>query len=257
MAEKYCSTATCREVPWPHEAVTNRLVADLTGQSVAIDVAVREALWPDLGCTRCLHRPNGLQESGRDADWTLASCDHDPVRLAEHKPLGAAGQWSWATTADYRSAVADGIIRPLPSWKIPGARHERPHRWSADCSCCKSVHRTGGRTARLAIPQVVRYAVRHHVPCTLVTDLGDASAVYITEPCFTISDVWVPVRTVPDVLDHLALRLAEDRLATGMQSAVRRVATRMWRRSPWPSWEAPHPGTNLVSDAALRCAEQH
>ena len=103
--------------------------------------------------------------------------------------------------------------------------------------------------ARLAIPQVVLYPLRHEAPCTLITDLGDATTVYGTHPDFRTAADWVPTRTIPEVLHDLAVHLDGVRLPVAAEDAVADIATRLWFRSPWSAWEDLN-GRSLVDPAA-------
>ena len=108
------------------------------------------------------------------------------------------------------------------------------------------------------MPQVVRYRLDNQLPCTLITDRGDATSVYKTLPCFTIDPAEVPVRTTADVLNDLAAALRRVALTENQAQVMSDIATRLWRRLPWDHVEAVHaPGLALVRPAAYRCAWLH
>lgn len=259
MGERTCTTQGCMQVRWPHESVTNALVTDVARRWPRVGWALALSLWPHL--ERPFDAPSAWSVSGRDADWEHQGKTHS---FAEHKPLGAPGQWSWARAADYSAAALRGLIVPEHEWVPPDTGHEQSHPWGSACTCCKSVRGTAGQRARLAIPQVVGYALRHRAPCTLVTDLGDATTVYGTHPHFRIASAWVPVRTIPEVLHDLAVHLDGACLTLEAEKAVADIATRLWFRSPWSVWDdlkgrplADPAARKYVRAEAIECALNH
>lgn len=63
---------------------------------------------------------------------------------------------------------------------------------------CQRDRRATGKRYLLAIPQVVRYRLDTEMPCTLITDRSDATAVYETLPYFRINRAEAPVRTTTE-----------------------------------------------------------
>ena len=115
MGEQTCSTEGCEEIPWPHEYVTNARVAYAARRWPAVGWALSLALWPHLERRRA--HTWVWSASGGDADWEHRGNRHS---LAEHKPLGAPGQWSWALAADYAAALRRGP--DLPGARVGAAR---------------------------------------------------------------------------------------------------------------------------------------
>ena len=116
---------------------------------------------------------------------------------------------------------------------------------------------------RLAMPQVVRYCLDHNVPCTLVTDQGDATNVYINAyPSlgrdFIITAAAAPVRTTPSVLNSLAGAIRRCSLSNDQRRLICDIATRMWWRLPWDQVRAVYaPARALVKPVAYYCAWDH
>lgn len=246
----------------PYEAVTNQRVAELA-QRPGVGAIVPAAIWPDAPApTRTTRASRGevpaFTDQSAGADWALTPRDVTTARHAEHKPWWTPSQWSSATVDDYRRALEYGVIKEGSKWPgIPSDFHERRHpgrAWKDECWSCNSVKWTAGLQTRLAIPQVVLYCVRNGLPCTLITDRGrDASVVYDTEPYFVISAEWVPVRTIPEVLNSLALSVDGMHLSGSDRELLQDVVTRLWWPSPWEGLSALSGRANeLVRPSALR-----
>jgi hypothetical protein len=257
MAESICPR--CGEPQYPHETITNRLVA-LAGQWPGVGTAMRRAIWPgDLpaACRRC-GQELMFSGSGSGPDWTLWCPSKHVACHAEHKPVGAGAQWSPATVDHYREGVAEGVIIRASAWPgFPEAFHENSHAWQPDaCHFCERER--SGAGYRLAIPQVVRYRLDNKLPCLLITDRGDATSVYGTRPYFTIDPAAVPVRTTPQVLNDLAAALPQMPLSEDQTRVIGDIAARMWWRLPWEHVPALHAeGSALIRPTAVRCAEGH
>jgi hypothetical protein len=254
MREQAC--ARCGETI-PCEAVTNRRVAELAHRP-GVGAIVPAAVWPDappLIQASCVGAPV-FTDQPTGADWVLACSDGTITRQAEHKPWWTNSHWPPATVEDYRRAL-DVVIIEGSRWPgIPSSSHQKPHSgraWKDDCWSCGNVKWTGGRLTRLAIPQVVLYCVRTGLPCTLVSDRGQASAVYGTEPYFTISAHAVPIRTIPEVLNSLASSASSLRLSSSDTELLQDVVTRLWWPSPWDALSAlSEPAYALVRPSARR-----
>jgi hypothetical protein len=255
MAETVC--AACGERWYPHEAVTNRLVAE-AARWPGIGLAIRKAVWPDDPPTTCLECGDLLtfSASGVDADWHLACAAKHNARHAENKPRGAPAHWSKARAEHYERALSEGVIIKTDGWPgVPPAWHEHGHQWTDQCWACERVKGTAGKLCRLAIPQVVLYRLDTGMPCTLVTDRGDATAIYQSLPFFGIAPDAVPVRTVPQVLNSLAAALRSLSLSSYQRHVLEDIATRLWWRSPWErSREIYAPARALVRTTAYGCA---
>jgi hypothetical protein len=98
----------------------------------------------------------------------------------------------------------------------------------------------------------VLYSVRAGLPCTLITDRGaDPSVVYGTEPYYTINPDWVPVRTIPAVLNSLASSADCLQLSSSDHELLQDVVTRLWWQSPWEAVSAlSEPANALVRSSA-------
>ena len=262
MAESIC--AVCGQRRYPHEAKTNWMLAQ-AAQLPETGLLVWQAIWPELlRVTARLRFPLVFRACETGADWVLSCPAGHIMRQAEHKPGGAPGQWSWATTAHYKRAVSKGLILPGQDWQgIPAPRHEQTHLWTNQCGRCNAVKGAGKGMVRLAMPQVVRYCLDHNVPCTLVTDQGDATNVYINAyPSlgrdFIITAAAAPVRTTPSVLNSLAGAIRRCSLSNDQRRLICDIATRMWWRLPWDQVRAVYaPARALVKPAAYYCAWDH
>src|SRR5215469_5509579 len=209
MAESMCMV--CGQGWYPHEAKTNLMVAQ-AAQLAEIEILVWRAIWPEITVSDCQVCGNKLvfRACGTGADWILSCAGGHIVRQAEHKPGGAPGQWSWSTAADYKRAISGGLIVPGPDWQgVPAPWHDQTHLRTNQCGRCDAVKGAGNGMVRLTLPQVVRYCLDNNVPCTLVTDQGDATDVYVNaHPSmghdFIITAAAAPVRTTPSVLNSLA-----------------------------------------------------
>jgi len=256
MSETVCTR--CGEI-YPREAVTNKRVAQMA-QRPGIGSIVSAAIWPDVPSFTQAPKaaPLAFTDQSDGADWVLTDPDGKTARQAEHKPWSAPSHWPWATVGDYRSALQDGIIKEGPNWPgLPSRRHEQSHNgraWKGDCWSCYSVKNTGGQVTRLTIPQVVLYCVRGGLPCTLITDRGaEASVVYGTEPYYLINPDWVPVRTIPAVLNSLASVADCLQLSSSDHELLQDVVTRLWWQSPWEAVRAlSEPANALVRPSARR-----
>jgi hypothetical protein len=254
--EKAC--AACGEPYDPLEPATNRLVAQ-AARWPGIGPVIWRSIWPENPLTDCpaCGAPLTFWASSVGADWCLCCAAGHPVCQAENKPGGAPGHWAWARVTHYKRALERGVIIRGPAWPgIPAKLHERPHPWIADqCWSCAAVKGTGGRICRLAIPQVVRYSIDTGLPCTLVTDQVDATAVYGSLPHFTINPDMVPVRTVPQLLNALGASVHGLTLAGYQEEILRDIATRLWWRSPWDQEPAiDERARELVRRSAYLCA---
>jgi hypothetical protein len=239
----------------PHETVTNRQVAKFA-QRPGVGTIMPPSIWPDAlppPQAPC-GRPPALTCHSTGADWVLR--DGTSSRLAENKPWSTVAHWPWATVDDYQRALKDQVITEGPKWRELSPLHEPRHpgrAWEGDCWSCARVKGTGGRFSRLAIPQVVLYCVRTGVPCTLVTDRGQASIVYDVEGYFTINPDWVPVRTIPEVLNSLASSASRPHLSSTDHELLRDVVTRLWWPSPWEALNAlSGPANALIKPSARR-----
>ena len=260
MVERLCPT--CGEPEYPHETITNWLVAQ-AAQWPGTGIAVWRALWPHylpLTCLRC-GRELAFQARRTGADWQLICPVGHVAQHAEHKPAGAAAQCSPAQVEDYRRAVGDGVIVTAGAWPgWPEKWHERSHDWQDACYTwgCQQDRRATGKRYLLAIPQVVRYRLDNGLPCTLITDRGDATAVYETLPYFKINPAEVPVRTTTEVLNDLTAALRRVSLSENQVLVMQDIATRLWRRLPWEHVKAFHPASRTLiragAIAACGCA---
>jgi hypothetical protein len=254
--EPVCSR--CGEIK-PYEAVTNRRVAALA-QRPGVGAIVPVAIWLDAPSSTRAFPSRALAFADRSvgADWVLTHQDVTTARQAEHKPWPTPSQWSWATVDYYRNAFEYGVIEAGTEWPgIPSGSHEEPHSgraWKGACWSCYSVKGTRGRQTRLTLPQVVVYCVRAGLPCTLITDRGqDASAVYGTGQFFKINPDWVPIRTIPDVLNSLASYADSMHLSRDDRGLLQDVVTRLWWHSPWEALSSLSESANeLVRPSARR-----
>jgi hypothetical protein len=261
MAKKIC--AVCGQWWYPHETETNELVAQ-AAQLPGVGLSVWRMIWPDITASDCevCGEPLVFRACRTGADWVLSCPAGHIVRQAEHKPDGAPGQWSRATAADYKRAVSDGLIVPGQDWRgIPAPWHRQIHPRTSRCARCEEVKGTG--MFRLTLPQVVCYRLDHGVPCTLVTDRGDATDVYIRAypslgDDFIIAPAVAPVRTTPTVLNSLAGALRRCSLSHDQRCLICDIATRMWWRLPWDQVRSVYaPARALVKPVAYYCGWNH
>jgi len=116
---------------------------------------------------------------------------------------------------------------------------------------------------QLTVPQVDRYRLDHDVPCTLVTDQGDATDVYVKAypslgDDFVVTAADAPVRTTPSVLNSLAGALRRYSLSTDQRRLLCDIATRLWWRLPWDQVPAVYaPARALVRPVAYHCGWDH
>jgi hypothetical protein len=263
MAENLCTV--CGERREPHEAETNRRVAQ-AAQWPGIGPSVWRAIWPDSTKTNCqvCSEPLVFRASGEGADWVLSCPAGHVANQAEHKPGRAPAQWSWAKVEHYKKAVHDGLIVPDTDWQgMPASWHEAKHPWTGLCGRCEEVKGDNG-IFQLTMPQVVRYCLDNSVPCTLVTDRGDATTVYVNAYLslrhdFIITPKAVPVRTSPCVLNSLAAALRQLSLNGDQRHMICDIATRFWWRMPWgePVRALYAPARALVRPVAYHCAWDH
>jgi hypothetical protein len=263
MAKKIC--AACGQWWYPHEEKTNELVGQ-AAQLPGIELSVWRTIWPDITASDCqvCGSPLGFRAGRTGADWVLSCPAGHIARQAEHKPGGAPGQWSWATADDYKRAVSHGLIVPGQDWRgIPAPWHDQIHLWTNQCARCNAVKGAGQGMVQLTLPQVVRYRLDNKVPCTLVTDQGDATNVYVkANPIlgddFIITAAVGPVRTTPSVLNSLAGALRRCSLSNDQQRLICDIATRMWWRLPWDQVRSVYaPARALVKPVAYHCGWNH
>ena len=102
---------------------------------------------------------------------------------------------------------------------------------------------------------MVRYRLDTELPCTLIIDRGDATAVYETLPYFRINPAKAPVRTTTEVLNDLAAAFRRIPLSENQALVMHDIATRLWRRLPWEHVQPLHAaGRALIRPGAYRCA---
>jgi hypothetical protein len=265
MAESICNI--CGEPWWPQESKTNWMVGQ-AAQLPGVGPLVWRAIWPTITGNYCGTCGGQLAFHANEvgADWVL-SCQSGHVNYqAEHKPWGTPLQWSRAIVADYKRAVNEKLIVPDIHWQYNFAQwHEQPHARTAKCGRCEGIKVQGRYSGmfRLTIPQVIRYQLDNNVPCTLVTDRGSATQIYVNDyddvrGDFVIAAAGVPVRTTPAVLNSLGGLLRHRSMSRDQSRVIQEVVTRLWRRLQWAEVRSLYaPSRALVKPVAYHCAMNH
>lgn len=189
-----------------------------------------------------------LHESGDGADWVVRESQNKKstlIAMCEHKPNGAVCHFKPGNSAmvtDTRYTVSEETFRS----QVEKYAELLSVPYPIDASyghLAYTIHpkvRVGEKRVRdksnhvMAVPQILVYAHRESMGCTVVSDMG-ASVNDIWEldmpGRYLLKDEFFPVRTTADVINGLASLNDPDLLGDPSYKSLQAMVDAMWMRS--------------------------